>query len=67
MAERIAAQRIGGVAADGTSGDDFHVVNPADGSVVATLEWASPVDVDAAVEAAVQADDEGQVSERGHG
>ena len=58
MAERIAAQRIGGVAAEGTSGDDFHVVNPADGSVVATLELASPADVNAAVEAAVHAQKE---------
>ncbi|MEI6374749.1 MAG: aldehyde dehydrogenase family protein, partial [Actinomycetes bacterium] len=58
MAERIAAQRIGGVSAEGTSGDDFHVVNPADGSVVATLELASPADVNAAVEAAVHAQKE---------
>jgi len=44
---------------DGTptagSGQPLDVVNPADGSVVATLTEATPVDVDAAVDAAARA------------
>ncbi|HET8970545.1 MAG TPA: gamma-aminobutyraldehyde dehydrogenase [Candidatus Nanopelagicales bacterium] len=46
---------IDGVACDGTSGQTHEVLDPATGTVVATLPLAGPADVDRAVAAAVAA------------
>lgn len=46
---------INGTYAEGTSGEWGEVVNPANGSVVASMQWAGSADVNAAVTAAKQA------------
>ena len=48
-------QYIGGQARVGTSGATHDVINPANGSVVATVDLAGPDDVNAAVTAAADA------------
>jgi len=55
MAERIAGLVVGGERAEGGSGKDFDVVNPATGQAVATLALADASDVDRAVAAAAAA------------
>lgn len=46
---------INGTYAEGSSGEWGDVVNPADGSVVTSMQWAGPADVNAAVTSAKQA------------
>ena len=60
---------IGGNWTDGQSGETFDVINPATEEVIATVPNASPLDMQAAIEASVAAQAEWAdtlASERAH-